>query len=224
MLHEGLGSIDLWRGLPEELRDATGRRTIAFSRHGHGKSDPPANRRGLDFMEIEARLTLPGLLARLEVQRPILIGHSDGASIALIHAAEHEVGGLVLLAPHVFVEELTLAGIHGAREAFDSGDLRARMDRHHLDPATTFENWCGVWLDPAFRGWSIEASLPAVSAPILLIQGLDDEYGSLAQIEAIARRVPSAPSRLVVAGGHSPHLDSPERVEAAIERFLDPLD
>lgn len=175
-------------------------------------------------MHLEARRTLPALLTNLGVRRPILIGHSDGASIALIHAAEHDVGGLVLLAPHVFVEELTLDGIRAARAAFDSGDLRARMDRHHRDPATTFENWCGVWLDPAFRSWSIEGLLPAVTAPTLLIQGVDDEYGTVAQLEAIERCAPAVTSRLVVPGGHSPHIDSPERVEAAIERFLDPLD
>jgi pimeloyl-ACP methyl ester carboxylesterase len=223
LLHEGLGSVDLWRDLPGKLRDATARRTVAFSRHGHGRSDAPVERRGLDFMDTEARRTLPALLARLGVQRPILIGHSDGASIALIHAAEHEVGGLVLVAPHVFVEEMTLEGIRGARAAFDSGSLRTRMDRHHRDPATTFENWCGVWLDPAFRSWSIEELLPAVTAPMLLIQGIDDKYGTLAQIEVIERCAPGTTSRLVVAGGHSPHLDSPEQVQAEIERFVEPL-
>ncbi|MCW3066994.1 MAG: alpha/beta hydrolase [Solirubrobacterales bacterium] len=216
LLHEGLGTVWLWRGLPERLAAATGRRTVAFSRFGHGESDPPPRPRTPSFMHEEAGEALPELLAALGIERPVLVGHSDGASIALLHAAEHDVEALALLAPHVFVEEETLRGIRAARDAYADGGLRARLARHHRDPDAAFHGWCDVWLDPAFRGWNIEAAADAVTAPTLLVQGEDDVYGTLAQLDAIERRLRGVVTRLELPGGHSPHLEHPDAVVAAI--------
>lgn len=224
LLHEGLGSVGLWRGLPQMLAERTQRRTIAFSRLGHGASDPPARPRALSFMEEEAECVLPALLHQWQIAEPVLIGHSDGASIALLHAARHSVAGLVLIAPHVFVEEITVAAIQRASRDFTTGSLRQRLARHHRDPAVVFRNWCDVWLDPEFREWNIVNRVPSVASPILLVQGQEDPYGSLAQIEAIedAARVPTI--RQVVSGGHSPHIEQQDVVVPAITRFLEELD
>jgi pimeloyl-ACP methyl ester carboxylesterase len=220
LLHEGLGSVGLWRAFPYELHDATGMRTLVFSRFGHGRSSPPPRPRTPTFMHKEAREVVPAVLSAASVERSVLVGHSDGGSIALIHAAEHEVAGLVLLAPHVFVEDVGIASITATRDVFERGDLRQRMARHHDDPALAFHGWCDVWLDPAFRDWNLEGLLPAVTAPTLLIQGRDDEYGTLAQIESIARGLGGPSETLVVAGGHAPHLDRPEEVLGAVAAFV----
>jgi pimeloyl-ACP methyl ester carboxylesterase len=219
LLHEGLGSVGLWRGFPRALNDATGRRVVAFSRFGHGRSDPPREPRTPAFFHEEALTVLPELLAALDAPAPLLVGHSDGASIALIHAGAHPVAGLVLMAPHVIVEEITVAAIRETREAFASGRLRERMARHHDDPDAAFHGWCDVWLDPAFADWSLESDAEAVTAPTLLIQGADDPYGTLDQLDRIEARVRGPLRRLVVPGGHSPHLDRPEAVVAAIAEF-----
>ena len=221
LLHEGLGSVRLWRGLPERLHEATGLRTLAFSRFGHGQSDPPPRPRTPSFMHEEAREVLPAVLEATDITRPVLVGHSDGASIALIHAAEHPVSGLVLLAPHVFVEQICVDAITETRRTFDRDDLRERMARHHRDPEVTFSGWADVWLDPAFRAWNLEPLLPRIEAPALLIQGGDDEYGTLAQIDAIERGIGGPVERLVVSGGHSPHLEHPDEVPAAIVSFIE---
>ena len=220
LLHEGLGSVLLWRGLPERLAEATGRRTVAFSRFGHGESGPPPKPRTPAFMHEEAREVLPELLTALGIERPVLVGHSDGASIALLYAAEHDVEALALLAPHVFVEEETLRGIRAARDAFANGDLRERLARRHRDPDVAFHGWCDVWLDAAFRGWNIEAAADRVTAPALLVQGDDDEYGTMAQIDSIARRLRGPVTRLALPGGHSPHLEHPDTVVAAIAKLI----
>jgi pimeloyl-ACP methyl ester carboxylesterase len=220
LLHEGLGSVGLWRGLPHELNAATGRRTIAFSRFGHGRSAPPRSPRTPAFFHEEALDVLPRLLAELEVSGPVLVGHSDGASIALIHAAHHPVSALVLLAPHVFVEDVTVTAIRGTREEFISGPLRERMTRHHDDPYAAFWGWCDVWLDPRFRSWTLDREARLVTAPTLLIQGADDPYGSLAQLDRIEALAPGRIERLVLPGGHSPHLDHPQRVVETIAAFL----
>ncbi len=219
LLHEGLGSVGLWRGFPQGLREATGRRVIAFSRSGHGRSDPPRAPRTPAFFHEEALAVLPELLAELGAPEPLLVGHSDGASIALIYASAHRVAGLVLLAPHVVVEDVTVAAIRGTRSEFEDGALRERMARHHDHPDAAFHGWCDVWLDPAFRDWSLEADAEAVDAPMLLIQGADDPYGTLDQLDRIEARVRGEAQRLVVPGGHSPHLDEPDAVVAAIARF-----
>ena len=222
LLHEGLGSVGLWRGFPHDLHRATGLRTVAFSRFGHGRSDAPPRPRGRTFMHEEARQVLPAVLGRLEVERPILVGHSDGGSIALVYAAGNDVTGLVLLAPHAFVEERCVAAIAEVDAVF-AEQLRERMARHHDDPVVTFRGWADVWLDPEFRTWSLEPLLPSITAPTLLVQGRDDEYGTLAQIETIAARVSGPAEKLVVPGGHSPHLEHPQAVLRAIARFVRPL-
>ena len=221
MLHEGLGSVGLWRGLPERLHEATGARILSFSRFGHGQSDPPPRPRTPAFMHEEALDVLPLVLEAVGIERPLLVGHSDGASIALIHAANHPVAGLVLLAPHVFVEDVCVEAIARTRAAFSSEGLRERMARHHRDPDVTFSGWCDVWLDPDFRTWNLEQLLRSIDAPTLLIQGADDEYGTLAQIDAIDAGISGPTERLVVSGGHSPHLDHPDEVPAAIAGFIE---
>jgi pimeloyl-ACP methyl ester carboxylesterase len=219
LLHEGLGSVDLWRGFPRALHAATGRRLIAFSRHGHGRSEPPPRPRTPAFFHEEALTVLPDLFAQLDVEAPLLVGHSDGGSIALIHAARHPVAGIALLAPHVVVEDVTVTEIRAARERYRDGDLRARMARHHDDVDAAFWGWCDVWLDPAFRDWSVEAEAEDVDCPTLLIQGRDDPYGTLDQLDRIAARVRGPVERLVVPGGHSPHLEAADEVLAAVTAF-----
>lgn len=220
LLHEGLGSVALWRGLPETLHAATGRRVVAFSRFGHGDSDPPpAPRTPASFHE-EALDVLPQMLAKLAIEAPLLIGHSDGASIAVVHAAHHRVAGLVLMAPHVVVEDVCVREIRAIRERFLTGDLRERMAGHHADPDAAFWGWCGVWLDPEFRRWSLEPEAARVRAPALLIQGTDDPYGTLDQLDRVERVAPGPTQRLVVPGGHSPHLEAPDVVIPEITRFV----
>jgi pimeloyl-ACP methyl ester carboxylesterase len=223
LLHEGLGSVGLWRDFPSALHAATGRRLIAFSRHGHGRSEPPPRPRTPAFFHEEALEVLPDLLAQLDAEAPILVGHSDGASIALIHAGRHPVTGIALLAPHVVVEDITVAAIGEARERYRDGDLRARMARHHDDVDAAFWGWCDVWLDPAFRDWSLEPEAAQVACPALLIQGRDDPYGTLDQLDRIEARVRGPVERLVVPGGHSPHLEAAAPVLAAVAAFSDGL-
>ena len=220
LLHEGLGSARLWRSFPEDLQAATGRRVLAFSRYGHGRSEPPPQPRTPAFFHAEALEVLPEVLAQLEAEKPVLVGHSDGASIALIHAGHHRVTALALLAPHVFVEDVTVEAIRETRRSFLEGDLRERMSRHHDDVDAAFWGWCDVWLDPEFRAWSLEADAERVTAPTLLIQGEDDPYGTLDQLDRIEARVRGPVQRLVVPGGHSPHLEAPAEVVAAIAAFI----
>jgi pimeloyl-ACP methyl ester carboxylesterase len=220
LLHEGLGSVGLWRGFPAALNEATGRRVLAFSRFGHGRSEPPPRPRTPAFFHEEALEVLPALLPQLDASDPILVGHSDGGSIALIHAAYHPVAGLALIAPHVFVEDVTVEEIARTRELYESGGLRERMARHHDDPDAAFFGWCDVWLDPEFRAWSIASDAAGLTAPALLIQGEDDPYGTLEQIDRIRAGVRGPAERVVVEGaGHSPHLERPEPVVAAIVEF-----
>jgi pimeloyl-ACP methyl ester carboxylesterase len=219
LLHEGLGSVGRWRDFPQQLHTATGRRVVAYSRFGHGRSDLPRAPRTPAMFHEEALDVLPALLAAIDAHEPLLVGHSDGASIALVHASRHAVSGLALLAPHVVVEEIAVEAIRGTRRQFEDGDLRARMVRHHDDPDATFHGWCDVWLDPAFRDWSLEADAEAVTAPLLLIQGADDPYGTLDQLDRVEQRVRGPVRRLVVPGGHSSHLEQPELVVEAIAEF-----
>lgn len=213
-LHEGLGSVELWRDFPARVHAATGRRVFLYSRAGHGWSDLPDGPRTPRFMHEEALDVLPRLLAEHGLERPVLIGHSDGASIALIHASEHPVAGLVLLAPHVFVEDVTVTSIEEARTAFETTDLKARMARYHRDPERTFRLWNDIWLDPAFRDWSIEDVLAGVTAPTLLIQGAHDQYGTLAQLDPIRGE------RVVLDARHAPHLEAPDETLRAVTEFL----
>jgi pimeloyl-ACP methyl ester carboxylesterase len=195
---------------------------VAYSRHGYGRSAAAVDPRPVTYMHDEALIVLPALLDALGVECPLLVGHSDGASIAIIHAGSgHPVAGLVLIAPHVFVEPVGLEGIEAARVAYDDGDLRARLERHHDDADATFRGWNDIWLAPEFRTWNIEAYLPSVSAPVLVVQGDHDQYGTLAQVDAIERSVAGRVERLVIAGaGHAPHQHAGADVVAAIRRFM----
>ena len=225
-LHEGLGSIDLWRGVPGEVRAACGDpTTLVYARHGYGRSTLAALPRPVSYMHHEADVVLPALLAVLGLQRPVLVGHSDGASIALLYAgAGGDVAGLVCIAPHVFVEDETIVGIETARASAETTDLVAKLGRYHAEPAATFSGWNDVWLSPPFRHWNIEDRLPGIHAPVLLVQGSADDYGTLAQLDAIERGVSGPYERLVIAGaGHAPHLDARVEVVSAIAAFAEPV-
>ena len=223
-LHEGLGSVGLWRGFHERVAAATGRRAVAYSRLGHGWSDPPPAPRGPEFMEHEAAVVLPALTTALGLDRPVPVGHSDGASIALLYAAAADVRGLVVLAPHVCVEELNLAEIGRVRGTYTSGDLRIRMGRRHRDPDSAFWNWNDVWLDPRFREWDITPRLAGIICPVLAVQGTADPYGSLVHVEAVRDTARGPVELLLLDCGHSPHLEQPERVDAAVTGFIRGLD
>ena len=221
-LHEGLGSISQWRDFPERIVDATGLPAIIYARYGHGRSDVLQQSHGVDFMHREALKFLPELVRQLHLERPVLIGHSDGASIALIYAGSgYPLRGLVAMAPHVFVEDISIEGIVAARHAFETTDLPQKLARHHRDANRTFYGWNDVWLAPAFRSWNIERFLPAITCPLLAIQGHADEYGSMAQVDAIARQVRGPVEVLKIEQcGHSPQRDQPEKVAAAIVEFV----
>jgi pimeloyl-ACP methyl ester carboxylesterase len=219
-LHEGLGSLAMWKDFPQRLCDAAGCRGLVYSRPGYGRSTPrePGEAWDLDFMHRQAHEVLPALLAALGVDTrrdpPWLFGHSDGGSIALLHAARFpdRVAGLVVLAPHILVEDLSVASIAKAREAYLATDLKARLARYHDDPDSAFWGWNDIWLHPPFRAWSIEAEIEAIRCPLLAVQGLDDEYGTLEQIRGIARRVAHARLLELQRCGHSPQRDQPARV------------
>jgi len=223
-LHEGLGAVSLWRDFPQALVDATGCPALAYSRQGYGRSDPVALPRPLSFMHDEAREALPALLAAAGIDEAILVGHSDGASIALIYAGENgrRLRALVLEAPHVFVEESGIASIARARESYRTGDLREKLARHHganVDGA--FYGWADSWLDPAFKTWNLEEFLPAIKVPTLVIQGESDEYGTLEQVERIRRQMSGPVECLILPHcGHSPHRDQRAATLAAMAEFI----
>jgi len=222
LLHEGLGSIAMWRDFPHHLAHATASRVVAYSRRGYGNSAPLTGARGVRYMHDEADVVLPDLLDALGIARPILVGHSDGASIALIHAAgPRGVAAVVAMAPHVMVEDVSVASIAAAREAYRTTALREKLARYHADVDGAFRGWNDIWLHPDFRAWNIEACLPRIACPILAIQGEDDEYGTMAQLDRIARGARDV--ELVKLGDcrHSPHRDQPDAVLDAIARFVD---
>ena len=221
-LHEGLGCIDLWRGFPDDVAAATGRPVLVYSRYGYGASDVFAEPRGIDFMHHEALVTLPEVLHNFGIERPILVGHSDGASIALIYAgAGHPAAGIAAFAPHVFVEPEGIASIKVAQERFVTTDLADRMARYHRDPVATFRGWNDIWLDPEFLAWNITEYLPKISCPMLLVQGLDDEYGTLAQLDTVEAAVAGPVERLELDNcRHSPHLDRRQMTLQATTRFI----
>jgi pimeloyl-ACP methyl ester carboxylesterase len=224
LLHEGLGSVSMWRDFPDALAERTGCPTFVYSRAGHGTSPPPAARRGVRFMHDEATVVLPALLDRFRIDAPVLIGHSDGGSIALLYAATATPRGLVLLAPHVFVEPCSIDSIRRIREQYATTDLRERLSKYHADVDMAFRGWNDVWLDPAFRGWNIEGYLAAITCPVLVLQGEDDEYGTRAQVDAIAAQVKGpVQAELLPRCGHSPHRDQRERVLERIAAFVEGL-
>jgi pimeloyl-ACP methyl ester carboxylesterase len=223
-LHEGLGSVSLWRDFPAALCRRTRCSGLVYSRWGHGASDPLDGPRTVRFMHEEALVVLPALLEAFGIRRPILIGHSDGGSIALIYEGSRigESAGLILEAPHVFVEELTVKSIARIKALYESSDLRSRLARHHgerVDPL--FRAWTGVWLSPEFASWNIEEYLPGVLAPTLILQGLDDEYGTEKQVDAIVRILgPRCETIMLPACGHAPHVDQRNAAEGAMAAFV----
>jgi pimeloyl-ACP methyl ester carboxylesterase len=222
-LHEGLGSVALWRDFPDKIASRLGSRALVYSRFGYGQSDGLVAERTSSFMHEEALDVLPALLDQLGIERPLLVGHSDGASIALIHAAisGRPVQGLALMAPHVFVEPVCKESIARIRETYRITDLRERLAKYHAHVDDAFLGWADTWLRPEFLSWSIEEMLPRLTQPILLIQGRDDEYGTLHQLDRIATRAQGPTSRLVLDHcGHSPHRDQETAVLDAIVGFI----
>jgi pimeloyl-ACP methyl ester carboxylesterase len=211
LLHEGLGSITQWRDVPQQL----GRPALVYARQGYGRSTPAPVPRPLTYMHDEAA-RLPAILAAERVSRPILIGHSDGASIAIIATGSGAVSprALVLIAPHVFVEDVSIESIAKARDAY--AELRPKLARHHADVDGAFWGWNRAWLDPGFRAWNIEEFLPAIHVPVLVVQGDGDEYGTLAHVDAIQRAIPQADSLIVAGAGHSPFRDASVVSEIAV--------
>jgi len=229
LLHEGLGSIAQWKSFPQQLTEATGLGVLVYSRHGYGGSGPIVLPRPLDYMHREAVGPLPELLSALAVDRHVLIGHSDGGTIALLNAALAPAAGLmgvIAEAPHIFVEDMTVTGIRGALELYGDDShpksLRRRLAGYHggnVDLA--FHGWAGAWLHPDFRAWDIEAEMALIRQPVLLVQGRQDEYASLEQIDRIQRRLSGRVERFVVEDcGHSPHLQHPDQVAAAMAAFI----
>jgi pimeloyl-ACP methyl ester carboxylesterase len=221
-LHEGLGSIGQWRDFPAKVSRATGCRALVYDRYGYGQSDVLAEKRDVSFMHHEALRSLPELLSQLKVEDPILVGHSDGASIALIHAgAGFKVRAVVAMAPHVFIEPVCISSIKKAAVTFETTDLKARLGKYHRDVARTFYGWADVWRDPNFTSWDIRDDyLPKIACPVLAIQGEDDEYGTMAQLDDTKARVKSCQLLKLPDCGHSPFRDQPERVLQAIGSFL----
>jgi pimeloyl-ACP methyl ester carboxylesterase len=229
-LHEGLGSLTMWKDFPRQLCDAANLRGLVYSRPGYGGSTPRRadERWSPDFMHRQAVEVLPALRDALHINtKPWLFGHSDGGSIALLHAARFPstISGLIVVAPHILVEEFGLSSIRQAREAYATTDLKQRLARYHDDVDSAFRGWNDIWLDPAFEHWNIEAELDSITCPVLAVQGLDDEYGTLEQIRGIARHVPGTQLLELPGCGHSPHRDQPKRlIEAAVGFILDPMD
>jgi pimeloyl-ACP methyl ester carboxylesterase len=219
-LHEGLGSVGLWRDFPQKAADATGLGAFVYSRAGYGASDPAAMPRPVRYMHDEAEL-LPEILAAAGIADPVLVGHSDGASIAIIHAGSGgKARALVLEAPHVFTEEMGLASIAKAREAYEGGEMRGRLAKYHQNVDAAFWGWNRPWLDPEFRKWNLEEFLPGIQAPILVVQGENDEYGTRKQVDAIQRGVRAVRVLMLPECGHSPHRDQPEATLRAITAFV----
>jgi pimeloyl-ACP methyl ester carboxylesterase len=227
-LHEGLGSLSLWKDFPERLCRAAGCRGLVYSRPGYGRSTPRDAEEawGVDFLHRQAHEVLPALLAALHIDGdeapPWLFGHSDGGSIALLYAAAlpSRVAGAVVVAPHILVEDLSVTSIAKARAAYLETDLRERLARHHADPDSAFWGWNDIWLHPPFKAWSIEREIETIRCPLLAVQGVDDEYGTLEQIRGIARRLPQTRLLELAACGHAVHRDQPERLIAATTAFI----
>jgi len=227
-LHEGLGSRSMWRDFPERLCAASDARGLVYSRPGYGRSSRPAGDgpREPDYLHRQAFEVLPAFLEAAgigaEGTPPWLFGHSDGGTIALLHAARfpERTAGIVVVAPHLFVEDVTLAGVERARAAYPASRVRSRLARHHDDPDWVFRSWTDIWLDPRFRGWNIEREIAAIRCPVLAVQGADDEYGTMEQVRAIRRSVPHAELLELEGAGHSPHRDRPDALVAAAAAFI----
>ena len=223
LLHEGLGSVAMWRDFPGRLAHATGCNAVVYSRYGYGTSDPLREDRKVRYMHDEAGIALPEILDRLAIERPILVGHSDGGSIALIHAGTgaSALTGVVTLAAHVLVEDISVASIAAAKTAYETTDLRAKLARYHADVDSAFWGWNRIWLNPDFRAWNIEEFLPRIACPVLAIQGDDDEYGTMEQMRRIGARVRDVELLALEDCRHSPHRDQPDAVLEVVTRFVD---
>ena len=226
-LHEGLGSIRQWRDFPVQVVAATGCRALLYDRYGYGQSEVLEEpRRPVRFMHAEALDALPELRRMLDIDDALFVGHSDGASIALIHVgAGHSARGVAVMAPHVFIETVCLDAIREAKRAFETTDLAVRLGRYHRDARKTFYGWADVWTEENFKAWDIRQDyLPRLRCPVLAIQGYNDEYGTMAQLDEIARRVPGPCELLKLEDcGHTPFRDQPEKTLAAVTRFIDTL-
>ncbi|MGJ5176100.1 alpha/beta fold hydrolase [Bradyrhizobium oligotrophicum] len=223
LLHEGLGSVGLWGDFPDKLQAATGASVFAYSRAGYGASSPVTLPRPLDYMQREAREVLPTLLDAIGFQRGLLVGHSDGASIAAIYAgsrADHRLDGIVLIAPHVIVEDVSVSAIAAIKTTYETTDLPARLARWHKDVDNAFRGWNGAWLDPAFRSWDITTELAYIRVPVAVIQGVDDQYGTARQVEIIQEEC-YCPVEVAMLPkvGHSPHREAPEATLRVIAEF-----
>ncbi|MCC7058785.1 MAG: alpha/beta hydrolase [Burkholderiaceae bacterium] len=220
-LHEGLGSVEMWRDFPERVCQATGLAGVVYSRLGYGKSDPLPGMRSARFMHDEATHDLPALLRALAIEHPLLLGHSDGASIALIHAGTFPqvARAAVVLAPHLFVEQVCIESIAAITREYGHSTLRQRLARYHHDVDGAFHGWSDIWLSAEFLDWNIEQEVAASRCPILAIQGEDDQYGSMRQIDRIAELRPDVRLVKLPRCRHSPHLEQPDEVIAAIASF-----
>jgi pimeloyl-ACP methyl ester carboxylesterase len=221
-LHEGLGSVEGWRDFPARLCERAACPGLVYSRYGNGRSTVLRGQRTVSYMHDEALQTLPALLELLAIHSVILYRHSDGASIAILYAAEHpeRVTGVVLEAPHVFVEDLSVRSIAAIRATYEEGDLRGRFARYHADPDKTFYGWNDIWLSPEFAAWNIETALEHLAFPALVIQGRDDQYGTLAQVDAIARHHPDTDALLLARCGHAPHREKERLLVELAGRWL----
>jgi len=224
LLHEGLGSVKLWRDFPQKLQAATGCGVFLFSRAGYGNSDPCSLPRPLDYMTREAMDVLPQVLDAVGIDKCVLIGHSDGASIAAINAGfveDHRVRGLVLIAPHFFTESFALDAIADAKLAYDTGDLKSRLAKYHKHVDVAFRGWNDAWLAPEFKQWNVADAIDHIRVPVLAMQGEQDQYGSIAQINEIEERIYAPVERCLIDNcKHSPHLEQPEQCLANIEKFI----
>lgn len=227
LLHEGLGCVAGWGNFAQDLAAATGTRVFAYSRAGYGRSSPAKLPRPISFMHDEACDVLPRVLAAIGFRRGLLVGHSDGASIAAIYAGsiqDHRVRGLALMAPHFFTEDMGIAEIVRTRAAFEAGPLRAKLARWHADPDNAFHSWCGPWLDPEFRKWDLSDALAHIRVPILIVQGENDQYGTTRQIE-VAQQECYCPVDVALLANtrHAPHREAPEATLRAISDFVNRL-
>jgi pimeloyl-ACP methyl ester carboxylesterase len=224
ILHAGLSCVDGWKNFPEKLVETTGMSALVYSRYGYGQSDPLRESRNSHYLHHEAEVVLPQVLARFGITRPVLFGHSDGATIALLYAAKFPQSPIAVIAeaPHVFVEDITIAGLLEAKKAFEEerSALKAGLNKYHIDAPGTFRGWNDIWLNPAFRSWNIVSELNTISCPILLIQGDEDQYGTIAQLEAIKSMAPQAEIAMIHECMHSPHQDQEGTVLKKADDFL----
>jgi pimeloyl-ACP methyl ester carboxylesterase len=231
-LHEGLGSVSAWRDFPARLVERTGCSAVVYSRYGYGNSEPLGEPRNPHYLHDEALHALPELLAKLPVENPILLGHSDGASIALIYSGANEAGpngagtnrrvrGLIVIAPHVFVEHASVTGVAAAKVAFETTDFAEKLARHHRDTESAFLGWSNIVLNPDFHSWNIEEYVSRIRCPVLAVQGVEDEYATLAHLDAISRLVTAPVERLHLSNcGHSPHRERPDELLNAVSTFI----